>query len=433
MSNNLNYDYKKYMLPLIKLLALTMLIVGSTYTAYNALQLKKLSESIVNDFNQLYSISRRFAQYYNNTDMTFLEKGTHVRNGVSIMVSKDSEVKVLSKGINKLRSQFETIAPNHIWTVAIFEHPSAYGHFDPLRKAYADRYSEYKANDVMNRIIKTESLEDTYSQFYGCNIKLSEPYAEPGTDQIIRTIFYPVYNQGVLNALLAVDIKNSFIDYQVNKFNDEYWTAIDTKAHWLALKLPIKISCTNAEPIYVGFGFGNIFERIFAPSVFIALFGHILMLVYKRNKQRFYKDRMTGFYRRDFYEPRLKKQQNFSLLVIDIDFFKSINDALGHKVGDDVISEVTRRIASQIRSSDAAIRWGGEEFVISFRNMDEQILREKAEAIRACIIEHSIEGLNVTVSIGGVHLEDSTFAEAFRIADEALYQSKQNGRNRVTF
>ncbi|WP_244204714.1 GGDEF domain-containing protein [Vibrio rhodolitus] len=192
------------------------------------------------------------------------------------------------------------------------------------------------------------------------------------------------------------------------------------------------ISCTDAETTYVGFGAWEIFERTFVPAVLITLFGHMLMVLYKRNKQRIYRDRMTGFYRRDFYETRLKKLNQFSMLIIDIDFFKSINDTFGHKMGDDVISEVTRRIAKQIRASDVAVRWGGEEFIILFKDMDETVLREKAEAIRQCVVVEKIADLNVTISVGGVYLEQGSFAEAYQIADQALYQSKENGRNQVT-
>ncbi|HAS63428.1 MAG TPA: diguanylate cyclase, partial [Vibrio sp.] len=212
MNKSLTRIYSHHFLPIIKLLTVTLLIVGSLYSIYNAALIKQLSQSIITDFNQFYSISRRFAQYYNNTDSTHLPKGTYENNGVSIMVSQDTDVKILSTGINKLRSQLETIAPNHIWTVAIFEHPSTYGHFDPLREEYAERYREYKINDVMTRIVDLERLENTFDQFYGCNIKLSEPYTEQGSNQQVRTIYYPVYNDRQLDALLAIDLKNSFVD-----------------------------------------------------------------------------------------------------------------------------------------------------------------------------------------------------------------------------
>lgn len=388
--------------------------------------------SIVADFNQIYSISRRFSQYYNNTNSTHLAKGTYENDGVSIMVSQDTDVKILSTGINKIRSQLETVTQGHIWTIAIFEHPSTYGHFDPLRKEYADRYSEYEINDVMTRIVKREGLENTFEQFYGCNIKLSEPYTEQGSNKVIRTVYYPVYNDRSLDALLAIDLKNSFFDSTIKAFNKEHFTAANTNSHWVSYQQPVVISCTDAEPIHIGFGVWDIIQRVFIPSVFLTLFSHLLMVLIKLYQRRLNQDKMTGFYRRDFFEPRLNKLNSFSMLIIDIDFFKTINDSYGHKKGDDVITEVTCRITSQIRTSDVAIRWGGEEFLLLFNNMSESALQAKAEAIRTHVAEKTISELQVTISIGGVYLSQGSFSDAYQIADMALYKSKENGRNQVT-
>ncbi|WP_322804773.1 GGDEF domain-containing protein [Vibrio alfacsensis] len=432
MTPNLSRTFARHLLPVMKLATLMVIVVGSSYTLYNAALLTKLSKSIVTDFNQVYSISRRFAQYYNNTGTTFLTKGTHVRNDVSIMVWEDTNAKILSEGVNKLRNQLETIAPDHIWTVAIFENPSTYGHFDPLREEYSKRYSIYKANEIMTRILELERLENTFDQFYGCNIKLSEPYVEDGSNALLRTLYYPVYNHRELDALLVIDIKNSFVDDKVTEFNDDFLTAIDTETHWFSLRVPVQIACTDAEPVYIGFGAWEIFERILIPSILMALFIQFLRTAFKRYQKLLHQDRMTGFYRRDFYEKRLKRLNTFSLLLIDIDSFKSINDTYGHKKGDDVITEVTKRISSQIRASDVAIRWGGEEFLLVMRNMDESKLKEKAETIRRHIANDPIAGLDVTISIGGVHLQRSNFTKAFKLADKALYESKQNGRNQST-
>ncbi|WP_276326040.1 GGDEF domain-containing protein [Vibrio scophthalmi] len=155
-------------------------------------------------------------------------------------------------------------------------------------------------------------------------------------------------------------------------------------------------------------------------------------MYFKGRQRRITRDKMTGFYRRDFYEPRLNRAHNFSMLIIDIDFFKIINDTHGHKKGDEVISEVTRRIASQIRSTDAAVRWGGEEFLVLFKDMTDDMLYDKAELIREHVADSAISGIDVTISVGGVTLRDSEFSEAYKRADHALYQSKRDGRNRVT-
>nr|WP_241210368.1 GGDEF domain-containing protein [Vibrio ichthyoenteri] len=96
------------------------------------------------------------------------------------------------------------------------------------------------------------------------------------------------------------------------------------------------------------------------------------------------------------------------------------------------MSAVARRIASQIRSTDAAIRWGGEEFIILFKAMSDDMLYDKAELIRQHVAHKPISNIEVTISVGGVTLRNDIFSEAYRCADHALYQSKRDGRNRVT-
>ncbi|WP_418114220.1 GGDEF domain-containing protein [Vibrio scophthalmi] len=432
MHKSLSDLFRNHINPIAKLFMATIILVGTAYAIFNAVHLKQLSKSVITDFNQIYSVSRRFAQYYNNTDTINLAKGIYERNGVNIMVSKAGDVKVLSTGINKLRSQLDPITHDNIWTIAIFEHPANYGHFSPLRKEYQERFGSYQSDDVMKRIVKLERLENTFDQFYGCNIKLSEPYQEEGTEQWVRTVYYPVYNAQKLNALLAIDLKNDYIDLVINRFNQEHFTVANTSAALTAYQQPIEIPCTDAEPIMVGFSAWDILQRTLAPSLLIAFLVHFIVVYIKGRQRRITRDKMTGFYRRDFYEPRLNRAHNFSMLIIDIDFFKIINDTHGHKKGDEVISEVTRRIASQIRSTDAAVRWGGEEFVVLFKDMTDDMLYDKAELIREHVADSAISGIDVTISVRGVTLRDSEFNEAYKRADHALYQSKRDGRNRVT-
>ena len=218
----------------------------------------------------------------------------------------------------------------------------------------------------------------------------------------------------------------------VNTFNKEHFTAVNINAGVGSYQLSVDIPCTDAEPILIGFSAWDIIKRTFIPSLFIAVFAHLFLSFIRGRQLRIKRDRMTGFYRRDFYEPKLNKVCDFSMLIIDIDFFKTINDTYGHKTGDDVITEVTHRIASQIRSSDVAVRWGGEEFVILFKDMTREMLREKAQLICKHVADTPISNFNVTISIGGVHLRDGSFSEAYKMADSALYDSKNSGRNRET-
>ena len=130
-----------------------------------------------------------------------------------------------------------------------------------------------------------------------------------------------------------------------------------------------------------------------------------------------------------------------SLLFVDIDRFKSYNDAYGHQAGDDALAAVARCISDSIRRpADTAARYGGEEFVVVLTDTPASGASEIAERIRhsicECAIEHAgSEYGRVTASIGVVSrvpLTDDDLTVAIKAADEALYNAKATGRNRVS-
>lgn len=143
-------------------------------------------------------------------------------------------------------------------------------------------------------------------------------------------------------------------------------------------------------------------------------------------------DNMTGLYLRDFQEEKLNRTSGKSIIIIDIDNFKAINDQYGHFHGDLVIKEVCHRIKKHVRRGDMAIRWGGEEFIIVLNHISDSELLKRAEAIRRSIDVKPIARICVSVSIGATMGKKMSFKKAFKIADTALYQSKNSGRNRVT-
>jgi diguanylate cyclase (GGDEF)-like protein len=125
-----------------------------------------------------------------------------------------------------------------------------------------------------------------------------------------------------------------------------------------------------------------------------------------------------------------------ALMIIDIDFFKSINDRYGHQVGDQVIIMVTELCQANKRAGDIAGRLGGEEFAILLRNTDDGAAYSFAERLRSLVEDETLalgDGMvSVTVSIGVTcSLHADSLAELFRQADAALYTGKRTGRNRV--
>lgn len=157
------------------------------------------------------------------------------------------------------------------------------------------------------------------------------------------------------------------------------------------------------------------------------------------------RDALTGLYNRRFFarisELALKQSRRhartLSVLVIDIDHFKSINDRHGHDVGDIVIHATARGIVAQLRAVDVAARLGGEEFVVLLDEADTTSASLVAERIRAhvCTLSTIVESETVqwTISIGvaELHSDDTTMGAVVRRADRALYAAKREGRNRV--
>ncbi len=127
----------------------------------------------------------------------------------------------------------------------------------------------------------------------------------------------------------------------------------------------------------------------------------------------------------------------FGMLMMDLDFFKRVNDQYGHNAGDAVLKMVSKTFQSALRKNDFVGRWGGEEFVAALRGVSEAELRAIAEKVRTMVEKSELtwEGnrLNVTISIGGTIVQKGDCANALTArADAALYKSKNEGRNRVT-
>jgi diguanylate cyclase (GGDEF)-like protein len=123
--------------------------------------------------------------------------------------------------------------------------------------------------------------------------------------------------------------------------------------------------------------------------------------------------------------------------ILDLDHFKRVNDTYGHPAGDEVLREAARRLSALIRETDAIGRYGGEEFLIVFRNMDESIGRDRCELVRLAVCSKPVafesKELQISCSIGISGTREGGMAADKLIgnADEALYKAKKGGRNRV--
>jgi two-component system cell cycle response regulator len=158
-------------------------------------------------------------------------------------------------------------------------------------------------------------------------------------------------------------------------------------------------------------------------------------------------DPLTGLYNRRYMSVHVgamvdaaaDRGKTVSVLALDVDHFKAVNDTYGHDAGDEVLKELARRIKANIRNIDLACRTGGEEFVIALPETDAEVAYKVAERLRRAVGGKPFNAgpeagnLTVTVSIGVAELENAaeSLDDIVKRADEALYRAKREGRNRV--
>jgi diguanylate cyclase (GGDEF)-like protein len=169
-------------------------------------------------------------------------------------------------------------------------------------------------------------------------------------------------------------------------------------------------------------------------------------LMYRQVKSMADRDGLTKIGNRRSFEERLAEEtarhnrygQPLSLILVDVDHFKAVNDTYGHPAGDEVLRDMAALLGEGLRSSDYPARYGGEEFVVILPHTSREQAALLAERIRQRVAEHVFRiggakpGLNLTVSAGVAALTPGASAQDLvLLADQALYLAKNNGRNRV--
>jgi diguanylate cyclase (GGDEF)-like protein len=156
-------------------------------------------------------------------------------------------------------------------------------------------------------------------------------------------------------------------------------------------------------------------------------------------------DSLTGLLNRRAVMQKLDEQvqhakryeEPLSIIMLDIDHFKKVNDRYGHIIGDNVLEKVASVISSVVRATDIVGRYGGEEFIVILPHTEGSVTLTVSERIRKAVEEAEMVGSNgdtfsVTVSQGvGSYIQDEDINSLIQRADAALYQAKENGRNRV--
>jgi diguanylate cyclase (GGDEF)-like protein len=213
-------------------------------------------------------------------------------------------------------------------------------------------------------------------------------------------------------------------------------------------------------PLYVGGAVGNVLQIVYEPEIepFINLIIPYIKAYLNESapvleartymdilREQSLKDQLTGLYNRRFLEDVIDKLTAqvrrrgtiLGVLMVDIDYFKQVNDAYGHDVGDRVLVETAKVILRTIRESDIVVRYGGEEFLVLLVDAQPGKSEEVGEKIRSAVEKHTIElpgvVLKKTVSIGVSEypIDSDKIWQCIKYADVALYKAKEAGRNRV--
>lgn len=205
---------------------------------------------------------------------------------------------------------------------------------------------------------------------------------------------------------------------------------------------------------YYAMRFSNLWLEIIYPlifSIFAFTFAYVVKyLVKSRDFEQQYKlattDGLTDLYNHRYFQEQIRMQvenskrynTNFSLIIIDIDFFKKFNDNFGHQSGDAVLRQVAQTLKRNVRATDIVCRYGGEEMSIILPNTDKEIAYSTAQKIRERVANHKFKlsngnEANVTISLGvsTFPFDGETAPEIIEAADKRLYNAKNSGRNQV--
>lgn len=193
--------------------------------------------------------------------------------------------------------------------------------------------------------------------------------------------------------------------------------------------------------------FGVVLYMFFGSVIVFGVYSYVLGRSEERFAELSMHDHLTGLYNTRLFHDTLKSQfslaerhgHNLTLLLLDVDRFKRVNDTYGHQVGDRVLSTIAQKVTGEVRTGDMVARVGGEEFAVILPETDTEGGAELAERIRETIQQTTLTlagnvQLSVTVSIGVAGMDTlypETTTELFASVDAALYEAKDSGRNCV--
>jgi diguanylate cyclase (GGDEF)-like protein len=250
--------------------------------------------------------------------------------------------------------------------------------------------------------------------------------------------------------LAIISVASALLSIKVKGISQVYWAypAMVAAYYLLQPKLAVVINLIMLlilVPILYPLTDHIIFSAILITLLITNMFAYIFSQNVERQHQQLTllatKDALTGTGNRRALDIKLsnlvlankRKPETVSLILFDLDYFKKVNDRFGHLVGDEALIKVSQIVQDSIRSTDALFRYGGEEFVIVPLSIDLKSAADLAEKIRSLIEKADFNPqFKLTVSFGVAEYKNNESYESWLSrADKALYNAKNQGRNRV--
>lgn len=276
-------------------------------------------------------------------------------------------------------------------------------------------------------------------EFYDGNIttgidtakKLFDLCDEEGLTEIKSNYIH--YISEVLHKYCSEDSLSEIDLYQHELLSD--YTKIMDKKNFLVVQFIIDECKSNVQALNIKNK--NFKLSIQAGLILALIIILILLLIYaKKSKDQVETDELTKVYNRRKLNHEYLLLQNsnkpFGLIMIDIDYFKLINDKLGHGVGDNVLKNIAANMKTKLDKDYTLFRYGGEEFCVLCHNKSMNEIIIMAESLRESVAHMTWENdITVTISLGVSHSIQTN--DLFKLADDNLYKSKETGRNKVTY
>jgi diguanylate cyclase (GGDEF)-like protein len=360
--------------------------------------------------------------------------------------------------INKLAERKAGFAPSLSFLHDIEPHIVGIHYID--RHGYVmsspDTYAKNFTKELLSTLKARPFWQKTAQDKVNITLAGPGPIIDSMNGQVI-TLAVPFYEKGIHQGMLSIDFNLDVLlttsDHLAGKLHlVSNIESLPAKA--VRLK-PIELERLSANhSLYYDYNLWSETKNLVISqkySIVVALFIYllstiVLFYVNMHTERRYFKDLaakdpMTGLLNRRGMESVWRNKmtnQNVALAIFDVDNFKTINDNYGHDVGDSAIQLVAKCMRENIRSTDVASRFGGEEFVLAIYGDDMETIKRILERVKQAIVEDSthVTARGFTVSAGVVFRSGSrhqSFNELFKSADEKLYQAKSTGKNKICY